>query len=598
MALAVLSQLLEQIIAVHRVRLRPECVGVVRSAARIEGRIHDDVVMKAWSARPAARRWLPRRLTSASSTLARGARWAFSASRSERRAQSAISGARSTSRHREHQAGLPPPDPRPRAGAKIGERSGGTIGNGCGQQHGIHAGTVTGIRRLDQKEPAIVEGVDRVSGAGTPVCEAAGGSSADRPPPGSGCFVTVAPWPKLLLKSRIDEDPAGLGGHLRINQNAARNHAHRPLQNAHAAVSNQAANAGVAHQAFDKGDEHRVIGTDKIMHGFLLCPFVSSDAYQISSPPVSNRRLRQGSGLNNVAQNGKQESGPVGVVVSLEDGKHKDASVKPLVEKTRADMERVNQLILSKAGSDVAMIPEVANHLISSGGKAAQADADTRVRHHVRLQGESHIKLATAVEFMHTATLLHDDVVDESDLRRGRSTARMIWGNQASVLVGDFLLGQAFKMMVEVGSLDALDVLSTAASVIAEGEVLQLSVAKNMETTEDDYLSVIRAKTAALFSAACEVGPIVAGQQGRTQRAAFLRDESRPGVPAHRRRARLWRLGAVIWARMSAMISVKARSPCRWFSPTGAGRKPNGRSGAKRSRAARTTMRRWKRRSA
>ena len=111
---------------------------------------------------------------------------------------------------------------------------------------------------------------------------------------------------------------------------------------------------------------------------------------------------------------------------------------------------------------------------------------------------------------MHTATLLHDDVVDESDLRRGKSTARMIWGNQASVLVGDFLLGQAFRMMVDVGSLDALDVLSTAASVIAEGEVLQLSVAKNMETTEDDYLSVIRAKTAALFAAACRSRPIVA----------------------------------------------------------------------------------------
>ncbi|MGO7207682.1 polyprenyl synthetase family protein, partial [Rhizobium ruizarguesonis] len=106
---------------------------------------------------------------------------------------------------------------------------------------------------------------------------------------------------------------------------------------------------------------------------------------------------------------------------------------------------------------------------------------------------------------------------DESDLRRGKSTARMIWGNQASVLVGDFLLGQAFRMMVDVGSLDALDVLSSAACVIAEGEVLQLSVAKNMETTEDDYLSVIRAKTAALFAAAAEVGPIVAevGRSGR-----------------------------------------------------------------------------------
>jgi octaprenyl-diphosphate synthase len=121
---------------------------------------------------------------------------------------------------------------------------------------------------------------------------------------------------------------------------------------------------------------------------------------------------------------------------------------------------------------------------------------------------------------MHTATLLHDDVVDESDLRRGRKTARMIWGNQASVLVGDFLLGQAFKMMVDVGSLEALDVLSTAASVIAEGEVMQLSAAKNLETTEDEYLAVIKAKTAALFSAACEVGPIIAGT-ARPERAAL-----------------------------------------------------------------------------
>ncbi len=135
-------------------------------------------------------------------------------------------------------------------------------------------------------------------------------------------------------------------------------------------------------------------------------------------------------------------------------------------------------------------------------------------------EGDAHVKLATSVEFMHTATLLHDDVVDESDLRRGKSTARTIWGNQASVLVGDFLLGQAFRMMVDVGSLDALDVLSTAASVIAEGEVLQLSVAKNMETTEDDYLQVIRAKTAALFAAAAEVGPIVA-QTSKSDRNAL-----------------------------------------------------------------------------
>jgi octaprenyl-diphosphate synthase len=178
-------------------------------------------------------------------------------------------------------------------------------------------------------------------------------------------------------------------------------------------------------------------------------------------------------------------------------------------------MDRVNQLILSKAGSDVQMIPEVANHLISSGGKRLRPMLTLASANLFGYQGDGHIKLATSVEFLHTATLLHDDVVDESDLRRGKSTARMIWGNQASVLVGDFLLGQAFRMMVEVGSMDALDVLSTAAAVIAEGEVLQLSVAKNMETTEDDYLSVIRAKTAALFAAAAEVGPIIA----KTERA-------------------------------------------------------------------------------
>ncbi|HEX5935724.1 MAG TPA: polyprenyl synthetase family protein [Pseudorhizobium sp.] len=210
----------------------------------------------------------------------------------------------------------------------------------------------------------------------------------------------------------------------------------------------------------------------------------------------------------------------MGVVVSLEEGKKKPASVKPLVDLTKADMERVNQLILSKAGSDVQMIPEVANHLISSGGKRLRPMLTLASAAMLGYEGDGHIKLATSVEFMHTATLLHDDVVDESDLRRGKSTARTIWGNQASVLVGDFLLGQAFRMMVDVGSLEALDVLSTAAAVIAEGEVLQLSVAKNMETTEDDYLSVIRAKTAALFAAAAEVGPIIA-KADRAQRNAL-----------------------------------------------------------------------------
>jgi octaprenyl-diphosphate synthase len=210
----------------------------------------------------------------------------------------------------------------------------------------------------------------------------------------------------------------------------------------------------------------------------------------------------------------------LGVVVPLEEKSKYSASVEPLIGLTRRDMERVNQLILAKAGSDVEMIPEVANHLISSGGKRLRPMLTLAAATMFGYCGRGHVSLATSVEFMHTATLLHDDVVDESDLRRGKSTARTIWGNQASVLVGDFLLGQAFKMMVDVGSMDALDVLSNAAAVIAEGEVLQLSVAKNMETTEDDYLSVIRAKTAALFSAAAEVGPIIAGT-GKAERDAL-----------------------------------------------------------------------------
>jgi octaprenyl-diphosphate synthase len=200
----------------------------------------------------------------------------------------------------------------------------------------------------------------------------------------------------------------------------------------------------------------------------------------------------------------------VGVVVSLGEGKREAPSIQALLDLTAADMAAVNELILSKAGSDVEMIPEIANHLISSGGKRLRPMLTLASAQMFGYSGDKHVKLATSVEFMHTATLLHDDVVDESDLRRGKKTARTIWGNQASVLVGDFLLGQAFRMMVEVGSLDALDILSTAASVIAEGEVWQLAAAKNLETTEDDYLSVIKAKTAALFSAAAEVGPVIA----------------------------------------------------------------------------------------
>jgi octaprenyl-diphosphate synthase len=201
----------------------------------------------------------------------------------------------------------------------------------------------------------------------------------------------------------------------------------------------------------------------------------------------------------------------VGIVIPLEE-KSAERTIERLIALVADDMEKVNQTILARTGSDVTMIPEVANHLISSGGKRLRPILTIAAAGLCGYRGEGHIKLAAAVEFMHTATLLHDDVVDESDLRRGKAAARVLWGNEVSVLVGDFLLGQAFKMMVEVGSLPCLDVLSTAAAVIAEGEVMQISAAKDTATSEDAYLAVIRAKTAALFSAACEVGPILAGR--------------------------------------------------------------------------------------
>jgi octaprenyl-diphosphate synthase len=210
----------------------------------------------------------------------------------------------------------------------------------------------------------------------------------------------------------------------------------------------------------------------------------------------------------------------VGVVLPFEDKNPVDrGSVENLIKLVSGDMERVNAMILSRTGSDVMMIPEVANHLIESGGKRLRPMLTLATSGLSGYEGDGHVKLAASVEFMHTATLLHDDVVDESDMRRGKVAARIKWGNEASVLVGDFLLGQAFKMMVEVSSLRALDILSSAATVIAEGEVMQLAAAKNMETNEDEYLAVIRAKTAELFAAACEVGPVIA-ERPKAEQAA------------------------------------------------------------------------------
>lgn len=202
----------------------------------------------------------------------------------------------------------------------------------------------------------------------------------------------------------------------------------------------------------------------------------------------------------------------MGIVVSIGEAREPGEQLKLLLEIVGEEMGAVNRIILDKAVSDVDMIPELAHHLINSGGKRLRPMLTIAAAKLSGYTGEHHIRLAAAVEFMHTATLLHDDVVDESDWRRGKKAARKIWGNQASVLVGDFLLGQAFRMMVDVGSLPALKILSNAAAVIAEGEVMQLAAAKQTSTTEDAYLAIIDAKTAALFSAAAEVGGAIAGR--------------------------------------------------------------------------------------
>jgi len=197
--------------------------------------------------------------------------------------------------------------------------------------------------------------------------------------------------------------------------------------------------------------------------------------------------------------------------------------VDKLLAATAMEMEKVNSLILSRAESHVDMVPELARYLIESGGKRLRPMLTVAAALLFGRGKGNEVNFAAAVEFMHNATLLHDDVVDESDMRRGKPAARMVWGNKASILVGDFLLGQAFMMMVETGDIDALGVLSAASAVMAEGEVFQLAKTGDLSTTEADYAEVIRAKTAILFKAACEVGAMSGGadEAGRDALARY-----------------------------------------------------------------------------
>ncbi|MEE8296014.1 MAG: polyprenyl synthetase family protein [Sphingomonadales bacterium] len=196
-----------------------------------------------------------------------------------------------------------------------------------------------------------------------------------------------------------------------------------------------------------------------------------------------------------------------------------DKALSRLVALVSEDMNLVNSTILEMMQSPVALIPQLAGHLIASGGKRLRPLLTLASAKMVGYEGNRHCRLAACVEFIHTATLLHDDVVDESELRRGQDSAHTIWGTKPSVLVGDFLFSRAFELMVDDGSLKVLKILSHASSVIAEGEVMQLITSNDTETTEEDYLAVVEGKTAELFAAACEVGAVVAERPEKEEKA-------------------------------------------------------------------------------
>lgn len=194
----------------------------------------------------------------------------------------------------------------------------------------------------------------------------------------------------------------------------------------------------------------------------------------------------------------------------------------PFLSAVKQDFRAVDDLIRANLNSDVPMVEEIAAYLIEAGGKRLRPLLVLLCAKACGYQGRDHVKLAAVIEFLHTAMLLHDDVVDESDLRRGRKTVNAAWGNPPSVLVGDFLHSRAFEMMVDIGNIRVMEILSRATNVIAEGEVQQLSFIRNPETTEVEYMEIISRKTAMLFQAAAHAGAVLAGADEKTEHA--LRD--------------------------------------------------------------------------
>ena len=208
----------------------------------------------------------------------------------------------------------------------------------------------------------------------------------------------------------------------------------------------------------------------------------------------------------------------MGVVVNLE-AERNPSPLDRLAKLVEADLKDTNEAIINRMHSPVSLIPQLAGHIIAAGGKRLRPMLTLATSRMCGYTGDRHILLSACIEFIHTATLLHDDVVDESDLRRGESSANALWGNKPSVLVGDFLFTRSFSLMVEDGDLDVLRVLSQASATLAEGEVLQLVTANDTETNETAYMEVIQAKTAELFAAAAELGAVVAVRPKAEQEA-------------------------------------------------------------------------------
>jgi octaprenyl-diphosphate synthase len=197
----------------------------------------------------------------------------------------------------------------------------------------------------------------------------------------------------------------------------------------------------------------------------------------------------------------------------------KSDALGTLQELIQPDMEAVNRLIVRSLYSEVELVGQLGHYIVNSGGKRLRPALVLLSAGACEYQGTLHINLAAIIEFIHTATLLHDDVVDDSMLRRGKETANAIWGNEASVLVGDFLYSRAFEMMVEVGDMRVMDILSHATNTIAEGEVMQLLNVHDPDTTEERYLAVIYAKTARLFEAGSQLGAVIAGRSENDEKA-------------------------------------------------------------------------------